>query len=179
MRIRKAKALAWVGLLAGLAAGRPLAADVSVEQNPAVEFATPGEHRVTLTACHDSVCSSSTQTVTVLDPRPQITGISVGPTLLQPAGAVSLAATADGKPPLVYSWRVVDPLGVTVVTLPGADASWAAEASPLGAYAIFLDVGNDAGTTTSDAIAVELAALVFADGFELGDTVAWTPQAPP
>ena len=175
MRISLAKALACVGLLVGLAAGDPLRAGLSTEQNPSVAFGQPGDHSVTLNVCYHTVCNATTQMLTVLDPHPQIAGATVWPTLLAPPVTVELHATGSGKPPLTYSWRVVDALGATVATFTGSQALWQPELPALGSYAIYLDLSNAAGTVTSDPIAVDIAAGIFGDGFELGDTVAWSP----
>jgi hypothetical protein len=150
-----------------------------VQRNPDVQFPAPGVYQVTLTTCYNTICDSETKTVTVLDPQPVITSATAGPTLLSMPAAVDLAGTGKGKPPLDFTWRVLDDDGNQVALLHGANAIWKREAGALGRYRIYLDLSNDAGLVTSEAMVVELAEGIFSDGFELGDTLAWSSLVVP
>jgi hypothetical protein len=92
--------------------------------------------------------------IQLADPRPQIQAIAVAPPSPTPntyplCSLLSFGADVSGKPPFVHQWRVRNGAGATVATGGGPTFGW-----------------NTAG--------VNLSSALFADGFESGDTSAWT-----
>jgi hypothetical protein len=140
------------------AAGAPPAeppappAGSSTQRNPTVLFPTPGDKRVTLTVCNAfGQCSSLTQTLAVLDPRPAITSLAVTPPRLEQGQALLLDAEATGQPPLSYNWRLLHQ-GTVVATLAGAHSTWPVTiANPPGTYTAELTVGNAHGSAVAAA----------------------------
>jgi hypothetical protein len=90
--------------------------------------------------------------------------------LVPQGGTVSFTATGTGKPPLTFRWRVVSlATGNAVATLLGATMDWVV-VDPPGAYNVFLDLSNSAGSMTPlpTAVIVEVSpSFIFGDGFEL------------
>jgi PKD repeat protein len=146
----------WLAVFAGLAliggTTRAQARQVgsSSAQNPAIIFTVPGPQTVTLTACNAAGCTSTTNTVMVLDPRPAVSTFSVTPAQLEQGQSLLLDASASGAPPLSYTWQVLSG-SVVVATLLGADVTWPTTGAPPGTYTASLTVGNAAGTATSSA----------------------------
>ena len=150
-------------------------AGTSTAHNPSVVFTTPGTKTVTLKACNTTYwwlppsCATKTLTVTVLDPTPSILDASVSPGELPIPQSFHLAATGTGRPPLSYSWRVLDASLVTVATLPGSTTDWSTASASAGAYSVVLDLTNGAGTTVSSLpmpIVVDADPRIFWSGFE-------------
>jgi hypothetical protein len=164
-----------MALCLALATGRVAADETSTQPEPTVAFATPGDKLVSLTVCRGTLCSSVTRTVTVLDPLPAIGAAGATPTAAQQGSLVQLTATATGRPPLTYVWRVLSAAQNVVATFGGASAAWDTTAFPPGAYTAVLAVSNDSGSATSLPIPVGLGPgpFLFADGFEVG-TAPWS-----
>lgn len=143
-------------LAPGAAGERPQG--TSTSPNPTVVFLSPGPKAVTLTVCNQAgECSSVTHTLTVLDPRPAVTGASVTPPRLEQGQSVLLDATGTGQPPLSYSWQLLHN-GVVVGTLFGAHVTWLTAGQPLGTYTASLMVVNTAGSAAAVADFVVVAA---------------------
>ena len=95
-----------------LVAGAARAATTtSSTENPSVSFTTTGQKQITLQACNAKGCSTVTQMITVLDPRPVILTSLVGATTVEAGQLVNLVATAKGQPPLTYTWQVKNATG--------------------------------------------------------------------
>ena len=143
-----------LALLASGAAGSPPAAPEggSTQQNPTVVFTSPGSQTVTLTVCNaEGQCSSQTQTVAVLDPRPAVTSATVTPPQVALGQSVLLDAAATGKPPLSFSWQVLHN-GVVVAAVFGAHASWSSAGAAPGTYSASLAVANAYGSAGAAAV---------------------------
>ena len=123
----------------------------STEPNPTVVFTTAGPKPVTLKVCDPAgLCSSLTQTVMVLDPRPAVTSFSVTPPRLEQGQSVLLDATGSGQPPLAYTWQLLHN-GVALGTLFGAHVTWSTAGQPLGTYTANLAVKNASGSAAGAA----------------------------
>jgi len=61
----------------------PLAADGSSQRDPSATFSTPGLKTVTLTVCRSGSCSTTTQTLRVLDPAPVLSFAAVQPATVE------------------------------------------------------------------------------------------------
>jgi PKD repeat protein len=144
-------------------------AGTSTAPHPVVTFSSPGQKQVQLRVCNAQGCSTINETVTVLDPMPAITALSVTPATVAQGGTVRFTASGTGRPPLTFRWRVVRSSGTTVATLFGSTVDWVAATAP-GTYNVYLDLSSAAGSLTSAprVVTVTLAPLIFADGFELG-----------
>ncbi|HWN44889.1 MAG TPA: hypothetical protein VNW71_21880 [Thermoanaerobaculia bacterium] len=120
----------------------------STLQNPVVTFSTPGAHQVTLTVCNDGGCSTVVKTVTVLDPMPAIVSAVVGAATAEVGQLVSLSGSGNGKPPLVYTWRLLQ--GATLVRQVSGALGWldTAGLAP-GAYTVLLRLSNGSGLVES------------------------------
>jgi PKD repeat protein len=125
-------------LLGGLLG--PFGADVAAAAQPAevpaanepvvVSFSTPGAKDVSLTVSNWSGSHTLTQQVVVLDPNPSISSLTATPASPRRCETVSLGAVAAGRPPLSYSWQILDADQVPVATLPaGNPTSWTVPAS--------------------------------------------------
>jgi hypothetical protein len=130
----------------------PPASGSSTDRNPTVLFPTPGDKRVTLTVCNAfGQCSSLTQTLAVLDPRPAITSLAVTPPRLEQGQTLLLDGEATGQPPLSYNWRLLRN-GTVVATLAGAHAAWPATITdPPGTYTAELTAANAHGSAVAAA----------------------------
>jgi hypothetical protein len=126
-------------------------------KNPVVVFATPGVKQVTLQACNSAGCSSSTKTVTVLNPLPVVTAASLTPLLPEAGQLVFLTGAGTGQPPLAFNWQVT-PVGGTPFAGPSGSSAWwnTAGLNP-GAYIVSLQLQNTAGTGVSLPLPVTLA----------------------
>lgn len=132
--------------LAGMAA--PLLAQTSNQQNPVQVFATPGPHDVTLTVCNSGGCSQVTKTVQVLDPRPAVVSAATSPVTVEAGQLVPLSGSGTGKPPLTYTWRVLDGNSL-VQEIPGALAWWNTRGIAPGTYTLALRIQNAFGQAES------------------------------
>jgi len=133
--------------LAGTGQARAATA-TSLVQNPTFTFSTPGQKQVTLKACNPLGCSTITQTITVLDPKPVILSAQVGATAVEAGQLVNLAGTGRGQPPLTYTWKVTRPSSPEIDVL-GAGAWWNTAGVAPGTYTVALHLQNSAGGADS------------------------------
>ncbi|MEA2690946.1 MAG: hypothetical protein QOJ16_333 [Acidobacteriota bacterium] len=146
---RAAVSLLSVATLLIAGAGQAHAATTSSgAQNPLVSFATPGQKQVTLKACNALGCSTVTQTLTVLDPRPVILSAQVGAVVVEAGQLVNLAATGRGQPPLTYTWKMTSASSPEVDVL-GAGAWWNTAGVAPGTYTVALHLQNASGGVDS------------------------------
>lgn len=138
----------WGGVLLLGSTASVQAQVTSTQQNPTVTFSTLGAHQVTLTACNEGVCDTVVKTVTVLDPMPSIVSAVVGAATAEVGQLVSLSGSGKGKPPLVYTWRLLQ--GATLVRQVSGQLGWL-DTSGLapGAYAVLLRISNGSGLVES------------------------------
>lgn len=138
----------WGGVLLLGSTALVQAQSTSNQQNPAHTFSTPGAKQVTLTACNWAGCTSVTKTVTVLDPMPSIVSAVVGVATAEVGQLVSLSGSGKGKPPLAYTWRVLQ--GVTLVRQVSGALGWL-DTSGLapGVYTVQLRISNASGLVDS------------------------------
>ncbi|HEV7517206.1 MAG TPA: hypothetical protein VGR07_12965 [Thermoanaerobaculia bacterium] len=130
-------------------AGEALAASAtSTVQNPTFAFSTPGQKQVTLKACNSLGCSTVSQAVTVLDPRPVILSAQVGATTVEAGQLVNLLATGRGQPPLSYTWRMTS-VSAPEVDVLGAGAWWNTGGVAPGTYNVSLHLQNSSGGVDS------------------------------
>lgn len=126
----------------------------STARNPSFQFSTPGQHQVTLTVCNKTACDTVTKTVTVLDPKPSVTSAAGMPTA-EVGQLVPLSGEGKGKPPLSYSWRVLQ--GATVIReLAGARPFWDTAGLAPGVYTAVLTIQNAYGTAESLPVTITL-----------------------
>jgi PKD repeat protein len=120
----------------------------STLQNPVITFSTPGAHQVTLTTCNAGGCSTVVKTVTVLDPMPSIVSAVVGAATAEVGQLVSLSGSGTGKPPLVYTWRLLQE--AALVRQVSGELGWL-DTSGLapGDYTVQLRISNDSGFVES------------------------------
>jgi PKD domain/S-layer homology domain len=130
----------------------------STQRNPTATFSTPGAKQVTLTACKASGCTSVTKTVVVLDPKPNIVSASL-PSVVGMGQAVSLRATATGRPPMTYEWTFSNGTD-SVVT--GNPSVWNAPSSP-GTFLASLKVINADGVASTVPVTVTVVPSAFTD----------------
>jgi hypothetical protein len=147
-------------------ASSPLGGDspnaTSNQQNPSVTFSTPGVKTITLTVCDASQrCSTLTQTLTVLDPTPIISGPAVFPSPVALNSSLTLTAGTAGQPPLVATWQLTGPGGP--VSYPGPVAVLNPQQAGLapGAYVAYLQLSNPAGSVQSLPIAFTVTAAEY------------------
>jgi hypothetical protein len=120
-------------------------------------FTSPGTKQVTLTTCNTGGCSTATKSVVVLDPRPQIIQLNL-PVTVGVGHALSLQASANGRPPLAYKWTFTG-LAPTIVN--GNPTFW----TPLllGTYQAKLEVSNASGVATSTPVNINVVPWTFDD----------------
>lgn len=126
----------------------------SSQQNPVVVFSTPGVKTVTFTVCNASQqCSTLTQTLTVLDPTPTISGQAVVPNPVALNGLLTLTAAIGGQPQLAASWWITGAPGGPL-SFPGPVANLNPLQAGLapGPYSAYLVLSNPAGRAQSPAI---------------------------
>jgi hypothetical protein len=155
-----ALAMAWPAAAAG---EQPVTSGTSNQQNPVVEFLTPGAHTVTLTACNASGCTTVSHQITVLDPTPALTALTVAPALAFVGQLIFLEGQATGQPTLGYAWEVLQ-AGNSMQTMTGASAIWNTAGFAPGAYVLQLTVQNASGSTPPSFLPVVLLPPV-ADAF--------------
>src|SRR3954454_6261516 len=131
----------------------------STAQSPTATFSTPGTKVVTLQAYNATGCSTTTQTVVVLDPLPKILSSSIPPPLVGVGQTVTLLDSASGRPPLTHKWIFSSAAPDIVVT--GSPMSW----TPLlpGDYQAHLEVSNVDGLAQTAPVTVKVRAYTFAD----------------
>jgi hypothetical protein len=130
-------------------------AATSTAPNPTVVFATPGNKQVSLQVCNVLGCTTSTQTVVVLDPAPSVISASATAVTAEVGQLVELIGTGRGRPPLTYTWQVLPPLA-PIVNLPGATAWWDTTGYAPGVYTMKMSISNSAGTAVSPLSTVAL-----------------------
>ncbi len=124
---------------------------VAAVKNPVVQFTSPGDKLVTLTA--ENVVGPSTpvsKTVSVLDPAPQVQSVSVSPASPLQCQPITFTANgATGRPTLAFAWDVKNGGGSTVNSGGGNPYSWnTALTAPLpspGTYTATVTVSNAFG----------------------------------
>lgn len=152
----------------------------STAPNPVVTFSTPGTRQVSLQVCNYGLCDTLVKTVTVLDPMPALTSVGANPNPALTGDVVHLSGIGTGQPPLTYTWRILNAIGVQKGAASGPSADWTANVAP-GVYSVYLDLGNAHGTITSLPSAVTVlpsASYLFSDDFEQGDTSLWQSSPP-
>ncbi len=144
--------------------GTPVGGTSSSSQNPQVKFAAKGTKTVSLSAANSVGTSpAASQQVTVLDPAPQIGGITVSPASPLQCQPVTLTATGvTGQATLGYSWKITDPGSIVAPGGTGAANPFVWDThlnNPLPqAYTATITVSNGAGTASKSA-AFTLGAL--------------------
>jgi PKD repeat protein len=150
--------------------GSPASSNV---QNPVgVTFAAKGAKTVSLKVTNSAGPNgnTATQTIQVLDPVPQVGGISVSPPSPLQCQPVTLTATGvTGAPTLAYGWQITNASnqpasGGTSTANPFV---WDTKANsvPAGSYTAKVTVTNSAGNGTKSAtIALGSLATLPADG---------------
>jgi PKD repeat protein len=123
-------------------------------------FATPGTKTVTLKVCDKSgQCSSTTRTLTVLDPKPAISQ-PVVPSIVGSAGPlVVLSAKVTGRAPTASTWSVTGPSKTSL--LRGTPAGWVPDA--LGAHQVKLQASNPSGLAFAGPFALTVVPTSFSD----------------
>lgn len=157
---RRAVLFCLAGLLSALPGLSQATPQSSTSQNPTVTFSSPGDYDVTLRACNAAGCRDVTKKVTVLDPMPKITSLTV-PARVGADLVVPLQATTSGRPSLAHKWIFTK--GQSTVELPGNPLNWNALAAGVGTYQVRLQVTNVDGSVTSDPVTVQVVPHSFFD----------------
>src|SRR6185369_1176335 len=157
-------------------AGSAAWASTSTLQNPSVVFTTPGTKQVSLTACNGALCSSSNQSISVLDPNPLITGALVSVTAAEVGQLVHLNGTGTGKPPLSFLWQVT-PVASPAFTIPGASPWWDTTGLAPGIYTVGLSLSNGSGTVVSLPSVVTLSAATPTDFYTISPCRAYDSRS--
>jgi PKD repeat protein len=123
-------------------------AGTTTQQGPVVVFTSPGLKTVTLKVCNNAGCSTVTHQILVLQPEPSLISMTVAPARAEVGQQVLLEASASGRPPLSYSWQVLQN-GWPFVQVQGPTAAWATAGFAPGAYTVLLTVANTDGTATA------------------------------
>jgi hypothetical protein len=147
---------------AAASGGLPVTSGTSSQQNPVVEFLTPGLHTVTLTACNAAGCTTASHFVTVANPMPVVGALAVAPALAYVGQLIFLEGSATGQPTLGYVWEVLQG-GNSMQTLTGASAVWNTAGFAMGAYTLQLTAQNASGSNAASLPVVLLAPV--ADAF--------------
>jgi hypothetical protein len=122
-------------------------AATSNQQNPTATFTTPGTKEVTLQVCNSvGDCSSVTQTLTLLDPKPAVTASSFAPLVPEAGQLILLTGAGTGKPPLAFSWQVAPVGGSPVASFSGTSVWWNTAGVPPGAYTVSFKIDNGSGS---------------------------------
>lgn len=132
----------------------------STLSNPTVTFSTPGSKQVTLQVCNAGGCTTTMQTVVVLDPKPQILSFSGPPALVGTGQNVTLQDTASGRPSLTHKW-IFSSLGPDLVAI-GSPVVWTAPFFP-GDYQAHLEVSNTDGVASTTPVTVKVRSFTFTD----------------
>jgi hypothetical protein len=141
-----------------------------------VIFTTPGSKQVSLTACNGATCSTASQSLLVLDPKPVVTGSAVSTATAEVGQLVHFTGTGTGKPPLSYLWQVT-PLTAPAFTVSGASAWWDTTGLSPGAYAVGLGISNTAGSASSPLAAVVLTAASPTDFYTISPCRAYDSRS--
>jgi PKD repeat protein len=166
----KRRGLGGVALLAAVAL--PAAASTSTARNPVVSFGSSGPKQVTLTVCNGYGCSTSTQTVVVLETFPTSAVAIALPSVVFEGDLLTLSGEAYGLPPLTFTWRVLAADNSVVGTASGRLAYWSADVPP-GTYTVALDVTNSVEPPVLASASPVVVTVVpwpglFRDSFEEG-----------
>jgi PKD repeat protein len=159
-------AAVWGGVLLLGSTALVQAQTTSNQQNPVTTFSTPGAQQVTLKTCNWAGCSTVTKTVTVLDPMPSVVSAVVGAATAEVGQIVSLSGSGKGKPPLVYTWRLLQ--GATLVRQVSGALGWldTTGLAP-GAYTMVLRISNASGLIDSAPKALTLLPPAATDFYTL------------
>ena len=155
---RAAVSLLSAAVLCLAGSGQVLAATSTLTvENPTFAFSTPGQKQVTLKACNSLGCSTATQMVTVLDPKPVILSAQVGATTVEAGQLVNLVATGRGQPPLSYTWKLTS-VSAPEIDVLGAGTWWNTAGVAPGTYNVSLHLQNSAGGVDSPTTTVMIVA---------------------
>jgi PKD repeat protein len=156
----------WGGVLLLGSTAVVQAQTTSTQQNPVYTFPTHGAHQVTLKSCNWAGCTTVTKTVTVLDPMPSIVSALVGAATAEVGQLVSLSGSGKGKPPLVYTWRLLQ--GTTLVRQVSGALGWldTTGLAP-GIYTMVLRISNGVGLIDSLPAPLVLVPPVATDFYTL------------
>jgi len=136
-------------------------AGTATAQNPSVTFSTPGNKQVTLTACNGAgLCDTFTRTVVVLDPQPQILGMTSVPPVVGTRQSIAFSAQTKGRPSLTHRWLLS---GTADLALTGNPVMWNAQTPGVGTYQVQLKVDNSDGSALSSPIPVQVVRMTFWD----------------
>ncbi len=125
-----------------------------------VTFSSPGAKTVSLTASNLQGPSTSTQSVTVIDPTPAVTDITVSPQNPLACQPVTLTANGlGGRPPVSVNWTVSN--GALVVASGSGNPSftWNSIGSPPGPYTANVTVSKQGFPSVSTSKQVNLGTL--------------------
>jgi PKD repeat protein len=123
-------------------------------------FATPGTKSVTLTVCDkNGQCSSTTKTVTVLDPKPAISQPVVPSTVGSAESLVMFNARVTGRAPTTSTWSVTGAQKTSL--LRGMPAGWVPDA--LGAHQVKLQAANSSGFAFAGPFPLTVVPTSFSD----------------
>jgi len=133
----------------------------STAQNPTATFSTPGTKQVSLTVCNaGGSCNTLTRTVLVVDPRPQILGMTSVPPVVGTRESLAFSAQTTGRPSLAHHWVVS---GTSSLTLTGNPVVWNAQTPGIGTYQVQLQVQNTDGSAISSPVPVQVVRMTFWD----------------
>ncbi|HET6986929.1 MAG TPA: PKD domain-containing protein [Kribbella sp.] len=126
----------------------------SQAQNPSVTFASQGQKTVTLEVANQfGPGTPASQNLTVLDPAPQLAGITVTPASPLVCQPVTMTAVGPGgQPTLQYAWAVENTSG-TVFSQTNTNTSqvWNSAGAAAGSYTAKLTLSNGAGNVVRTA----------------------------
>lgn len=137
-----------------------LAVSTSTAPKPRVTFSSPGQKTVTLTVCNARGCSTATKIVEVLDPRPTILSTTYPTKVGSAEVPVTLTSRLSGRPPLLSTWTIRDPLSRSTV-LSRPNATWWPQL--LGSHQAQLTVTSGSGSATTGPVSVEVLPSSFSD----------------
>jgi hypothetical protein len=152
-------------------------AGTSTLQNPSVIFTTPGSKQVSLTACNGATCSTASQSLLVLDPKPVVTGAAVSTATAEVGQLVHLTGTGTGKPPLSYLWQVTPLTSQAAFIVSGASAWWDTTGLSSGVYTVGLGISNTAGLASSLPATVTLTAASPTDFYTINPCRAYDSRS--
>jgi PKD repeat protein len=121
-------------------------------RNPVISFATKGDKLVSLQAFNSAGNNTVTKTVSVLDPTPVVTSVSLVPAAPVTCSQVTWTANGlAGKPPLSASWEIRDATNALVKSGTGNPFLWDTSTGLTGTspYTGTVTVSNGAGPSAS------------------------------
>jgi len=152
---------------------------MSTDCNPSVTFSThtsyPFNESVTLTVKNGvGTPSTATHAVTLTNPAPQVSSISVSPANPLQCQTVTLTANATGQAPLAYSWNIVNSSGQGAMggTSTANPFSWNSAMAPADTYTATVTVSNGASTSPPFPQSFVLAAQTLAGSGTFAPTAA-------